>query len=125
MTKKVLIVDDDKDSARLLEVIVSALGYEVKKLFDGSAAEATIMEYQPYLILLDLMMPKVHGYMILQQLRVNPKLAQIKVIIVSAKSYQADKNKALELGANGYITKPFRRAELEAEVKRLLTGEAA
>jgi DNA-binding response OmpR family regulator len=120
MSKKVLIVDDDKDSARLLEVIVSSLGHQVKKLADGSEVEKTMLEFQPSLVLLDLMMPKIHGYTVLQKVRTNPALSNIKIIIVSAKSYQADKNKAMELGAHGYVTKPFRRADLEAEIKRLL-----
>ncbi|MFH1729015.1 MAG: response regulator [Pseudomonadota bacterium] len=120
MKRKILIVEDDKDTARLLDVIVKSAGFESKIVNDGEEALDIIEEYHPDLVLLDLMMPKVHGFAVCKQIRDNRNYDDIKILIVSAKSFTADMKKAEELGANGYLTKPFRKAELIDEMNKLL-----
>jgi CheY-like chemotaxis protein len=114
--EKVVLVDDDADIRRVAEVRLKAAGYDVMSAADGEAGLQLIRAERPRVVLLDLMMPKIHGYAVLQQIRSDPTLRGIRVIVTSAKSYAADVQKAREVGADDYLTKPY---DLDALVEKV------
>jgi DNA-binding response OmpR family regulator len=115
---KILIVEDDSDIALGLEEDLTRHGYDVEVVGDGEAAVRRGVEGAWDLILLDLMLPKKDGYDVCRELR----LAHIKtpVIMLTAKTHEAEKVLGLELGADDYITKPFSSKELRARIHAVL-----
>ena len=123
MSKKILVVDDDEDSLKITCNILSAKGnYEVNTLLDSSLAMDTIKADKPDLVILDIMMPKVNGFMLTKQIREDSSLASTKIIVYSAKIFEVDKKKAISLGADAYITKLLESDKLIETVKQLLTA---
>lgn len=120
MQKKILIVDDDPNIVVSLEYLMKREGHAVAVAVDGEAALAAVKECEPDLILLDIMMPKKDGFEVCRELRANPAWQAIKVLMLTAKSRDADRSKGLALGADAYMTKPFSTKELVAQVKHLL-----
>ena len=102
---RILLVEDDTGLASAYQTRLDAEGFDVKLCSDGTAVMATAHEYKPDLILLDLMMPKVSGFDVLDILRNTPETADTKVIILSALSRPADRARAKELGADDYLVK--------------------
>ena len=117
----ILIVDDTPDNVRLLSTILTAEGYQVRKALNGQRAIATVQEFPPNLILLDVMMPDMNGYEVCAQLKASPKTSSIPVIFLSALDDVLDKVKAFDVGAVDYITKPFQNKEVLARVANQLT----
>jgi phosphoribosyl 1,2-cyclic phosphodiesterase len=117
--EKVVLVDDDADVRRVAEYRLKAEGYEVLTAADGEAGLQLIRAERPRVVLLDLMMPKIHGYSVLQQLRGDPTLRGVRVIVTSAKAYAADIQKAKDVGADDYLTKPY---DLDALVEKIRTA---
>ena len=117
----ILIVDDTPDNVRLLSTILTAEGYQVRKALNGQRAIATVQEFPPNLILLDVMMPEMNGYEVCAQLKASPKTSSIPVIFLSALDDVLDKVKAFDVGAVDYITKPFQNKEVLARVANQLT----
>ena len=115
--EKVALVDDDADVRRVAEIRLKAAGYDVSTAADGEAGLQLIRAERPQVVLLDLMMPKIHGYAVLQQLRGDPTLRGVRVIVTSAKTYPADIQKAKDVGADDYLTKPYDLDELVARVR--------
>lgn len=95
-------------------------GYEVRSAANGDEAMAAIAEKIPDLILLDVMMPRKDGYEMCQELRADPKWKDIKIIMLTAKGRDVEREKGLALGADDYITKPFATREVVEKVKSLL-----
>jgi diguanylate cyclase (GGDEF)-like protein len=116
----VLVVDDDVDIARFIEINLRLEGFDVRVEHDGEAAEAAIEESTPDIVLLDVMMPRVDGVELCRRLRSNPATANLPVIMLTAKSLSADKVLGLTAGADDYIIKPFDPMELVARVKTTL-----
>jgi adenylate cyclase len=117
----ILIVDDTPDNVRLLSTILTEEGYQVRKALNGKRALATVQEFPPNLILLDVMMPEMNGYQVCAQLKASPKTSSIPVIFLSALDDVVDKVKAFDVGAVDYITKPFQDKEVLARVANQLT----
>jgi diguanylate cyclase (GGDEF)-like protein len=120
----VLIVDDDTDIARFIEINLRLEGFDVRVAHDGEQAEHSIDENIPDLVLLDVMMPKVDGVELCRRLRANPATANLPVIMLTAKSLSADKVVGLTAGADDYIIKPFDTLELVARVRSTLRRNA-
>ena len=120
MHERLLIVDDDRDICRYVEVNLTLEGYEVHVEHDGESAVATALKLQPDLVLLDVMMPGLDGYQVCQRLRADPRTANASVIMLTAKSLSADKVMGLTAGADDYIAKPFDPPELVARVSSVL-----
>jgi DNA-binding response OmpR family regulator len=95
-------------------------GFEVAVANDGDAALAMVAEFRPDLVLLDVMMPKKSGYEVCQQMRADPSLAGIKVLMLTAKGRESEVAKGIALGADAYVTKPFSTKDLVARVKAML-----
>jgi diguanylate cyclase (GGDEF)-like protein len=120
----VLVVDDDTDIARFIEINLRLEGFDVRVAHDGEQAERSIDEETPDLVLLDVMMPKVDGVELCRRLRANPATANLPVIMLTAKSLSADKVVGLTAGADDYIIKPFDTLELVARVRSTLRRNA-
>ena len=120
MAKYVLIVDDAPNIVLSLEFLMKKEGYEVRSVGNGEEAMAAVREKIPDLILLDVMMPRKDGYEVCQELRAEPEWRNIKIIMLTAKGRDVEREKGLALGADDYITKPFATQELVEKVKALL-----
>jgi CheY-like chemotaxis protein/MinD-like ATPase involved in chromosome partitioning or flagellar assembly len=118
--KKILIVDDDLDTLKLVGTTLEKQGFVIFAAKDGKEALAKIAENVPDLVLLDIMMPEMDGYEVTRRLRANPETAQLPIILFTAKGQVEDKVAGLDVGANEYLTKPTHPAELIARVRNLL-----
>ena len=103
--KKILLVEDDDGLANVYLQRLEAEGFNVRRVPNGEDALATAIEYRPDLILLDVMMPKVSGFDVLDILRNTPETANVKVVMLTALSQDTDKQKAEKLGADDYLVK--------------------
>ncbi len=117
----ILVVDDTPHNVRLLSTILTGQGYQVRKALNGQRALATVQEFPPHLILLDVMMPEMNGYEVCEHLKSSPSTSSIPVIFLSALDDASDKVKAFDVGAVDYITKPFQEKEVLARVANQLT----
>jgi DNA-binding response OmpR family regulator len=117
---RVLIVDDEPDVLLLLRIELEAEGYDTLLAADGETAIHRILEERPDVILLDVMMPVVDGWGVLQ--RLAEQRSDTRVIVLSAKASDNDVARALELGAHEYVTKPFEPAALLATVAHVLAS---
>lgn len=114
MSKRILVVDDDKNISEVIKLYLKKEGYEVSLAHDGQAGIDEFNREAPALIVLDIMMPRLDGWEVLKQIR---KTSSVPVIMLSAKGETFDKVLGLELGADDYITKPFDPKEFIARVK--------
>lgn len=119
MPRKILAVDDEKHIVRLVQVNLERAGYEVITANDGREALQKVKDEQPDLVVLDVMMPYMDGFEVLQNLRRNPETADIPVIMLTAKAQDADVFKGWQSGVDCYLTKPFNPMELITFVKRI------
>lgn len=103
--KKILFVEDDDALAGVYLVRLQAEGFDVKRVSNGEEALAAATEYKPDLVLLDVMMPKVSGFDVLDILRNTPETANLKVIMLTALSQDADRKRAQDLGVDDYLVK--------------------
>ncbi len=116
-----LIVEDDPYIGRLLKFILEKEGFEPTLAIDGQAGQAAIASDQPFaIILLDVMLPLVNGYQLLEQARLMPSRKGVPIIMLTAKSQEGDIVRALDLGANDHLVKPFQPNELRARIRRLV-----
>jgi two-component system response regulator VicR len=114
MSRKVLIVDDEKPISDILKFNLQKEGYDVEAAFDGEEAIRKVYKFEPDLILLDIMLPKIDGFQVCKKVREN---FNTPILMLTAKEEEVDKVLGLELGADDYITKPFSMRELMARVK--------
>lgn len=118
--KKILVVDDDR---LLTDFIVECLkdgSYQVETAYNGVEGLAKARAFQPDLLILDLMMPDMHGFDVCEALRKDARTFSGKILISSGKAYEVDKKAARRLGADHYLVKPFSAQELNAAVTGLL-----
>jgi two-component system, OmpR family, alkaline phosphatase synthesis response regulator PhoP len=119
MPRKILAVDDEKHIVRLVQVNLERQGYEVVTANDGKEALKKVEEERPDLVVLDVMMPYMDGFEVLQNLRRNSATRDIPVIMLTAKAQDADVFKGWQSGVGCYLTKPFNPMELISFVKRI------
>lgn len=103
--KRILLVEDDDGLANVYEMRLQAEGFDVRRVPNGEDALATAIQYKPDLIMLDVMMPKVSGFDVLDILRNTPETANIKIIMLTALSQDSDKQRADQLGVDDYLVK--------------------
>jgi phosphate regulon transcriptional regulator PhoB len=118
--KRVLIVEDDRDIVELVRYNLEKEGFQVLAVGDGTAGLAQLRKSPPDLLVLDLMLPKLSGLEICKEIRRNPSLNRLPILMLTARGEEADRVVGLELGADDYVTKPFSPRELVARVKALL-----
>jgi len=121
---KILVVDDEDRNLRLMEAMLIPLGYEVILARDGEEALKKVQELHPDVILLDIMMPKMDGFEVARLLKKDEETRIIPIVMVTALKEVEDKVKALEAGADDFLTKPVEKTELEARVKSLVKVKA-
>lgn len=114
MSKKILVVDDEKNIVDIIAFNLHKEGYDVICAYDGEAGLALAQKESPELILLDIMMPKLDGFEVCKKIR---EKSQTPIIMLTARAEEVDKVLGLELGADDYVTKPFSLRELMARVK--------
>ena len=120
MAKKILIADDEQNIVISLEFLMKREGFEVLIANDGEEAVRRIRSDPPDLVLLDVMMPKKSGFEVCQEIKADPALAAVRILMLTAKGRDTEVAKGLALGADAYMTKPFSTKELLAKVKDML-----
>jgi DNA-binding response OmpR family regulator len=120
MTPLILIAEDEADAARLVSYRLQSKGYRTCVAADGLATVNAAFEKHPDLVILDLMMPKLHGFEVCRLLKNSPSTRDVPVLILSAMASMEDKLKGFGRGADDYMTKPFEMPELIARVETLL-----
>ena len=120
MTRSVLVVDDEPNIVLSLEFLMKQANYDVRVARDGEAALAEIEQSPPDLVLLDVMMPKRDGFDVCQAVRANPALKDVRIIMLTAKGRDIEREKGMALGADDYITKPFSTREVLDRVRTYL-----
>ncbi len=123
MSFSVLVADDETNIVLSLEFLMKQAGFDVKVANDGEAALSAIADSVPDLVLLDVMMPKRDGYDICSAIRQNPDWQHIKIVMLTAKGRELEREKGLAVGADDYITKPFSNRVVVERVKQLLGVE--
>ena len=124
MPERILVVDDEPDLLVLVRVNLAQAGYEVDCAEDGRQALARLRGAPPDLLILDLMLPDVSGTEICRRVRAEPALAELPIIMLTAKADEVDRVVGLELGADDYVTKPFSPRELTLRVRAVLRRRA-
>jgi DNA-binding response OmpR family regulator len=121
----ILIVDDEPYILRSLRYLLAREGYEVETASDGEEGLARIRDLRPRLVFLDIMMPRMSGYEVCEQVKQDASLADTYVIMLSARGQQSDRERGFLGGADEYMTKPFSPREVAARVRAVLTSDAA
>jgi two-component system, OmpR family, alkaline phosphatase synthesis response regulator PhoP len=124
MTKarSVLVADDEPNILLSLQFLLKKAGYDVRTAKDGEEALAELARAVPDLVLLDVMMPKIDGFNVCERIRANPAWKEVRIIMLTARGRDIEREKGLALGADDYITKPFSTKEALARVESLLGG---
>jgi DNA-binding response OmpR family regulator len=124
MGRQVLLIEDEASIAEAIRFILTRDGFSVRVLTDGLAAEAALAEGRPDILIVDLMLPGRSGLEIVAALRADPRLADLPVMMLTARGQGRDRAAAEAAGVDRFITKPFANAEILAEVRALAAGRA-
>ena len=120
VSASILVVDDEPNIVLSLEFLLKQAGFRVRTVSNGEAALAAIAQELPDLVLLDVMIPGRDGYAVCQEIRSNPAWRDMRIIMLTAKGGDIQREKGLSLGADEYVTKPFSTRELVERVRRML-----
>lgn len=120
MTKAILVADDDPDILSIVSMSLEASGYTVHKATNGREAVDLAREHHPDLVLMDMMMPVVSGYEAVKEIKADDDIKDITIVGLSAKAMASDMERASDVGIDGYITKPFRIAQVLSVVEEYL-----
>ena len=118
--KKILIVEDNFDNMNLIRLLLERDDFEVYTAVDGRIGLSVAREAPPDLILLDLDMPIMDGWTFIREAKRDPALQEVPIVIVTAHLLPGERNRVLEAGCAGYVSKPFRVNELMSEIQRCL-----
>ena len=116
----ILIVEDEESLLKLESILLSSKGYKVTGVRDGLAALSEIEKIKPDLILLDIMMPGIDGFEVCRRIKENPDTRDIPIVMLTAKKSAADQARGAEVGADAYITKPFKSLKIIDVISGLL-----
>ncbi len=122
---RVLVVDDDEVIRQLIAVNLELEGFEVFTAVDGQDCLEKVSDVQPDVITLDVMMPRLDGWVTATQLRRNPETAGIKVVLITARAQDEDRDRGEQVGADAYLTKPFDPAEMIRVIRDLAGGPSS
>ncbi len=122
MAKSILVADDDPDILSIVSMSLETQGYRVFTAANGREAVDATRENQPDLVLMDMMMPVVSGYEAVTELKADARTRDIPIVGLSAKAMATDMERATDVGVDGYITKPFRIAQVISVVEGYLAG---
>ncbi|MBF0306964.1 MAG: response regulator [Alphaproteobacteria bacterium] len=118
--RSVLVVDDEPNIVLSLEFLMKQAGFAVRVARDGDAALRAMEEETPDLVLLDVMLPKRDGYDVCQAIRADARWKHVRILMLTARGREIEREKGLALGADDYITKPFSTREVVERVKQYL-----
>jgi len=121
---KIVIIEDEPDTAEMYAEMMRISGYEVVKYFGGLSAVAQLVDQQPDVVVLDLMMPDLSGLEVLNYIKEQPGLSSLPVIIVSAKTMPEDVEAGLKAGAVAYLTKPVSFSDMRVAVEQAVSRSA-
>lgn len=119
----VLVADDEQDIRDLVGHRLEQAGYDVIHAADGEEGLRAVREREPDLVVLDVKMPRMNGYEVTRRIRADSATRDIPVLLLSASVHESEVSQGLEAGADSYLLKPFRPAELREQVRPLLAGE--
>ena len=122
MQKKILLVEDEESLLKLESILLTTKGYLVQGATTGLAALEAVAKEPPDLILLDIMLPELDGFEVCERIKSNPKTRHIPVILLTAKKTPEDVARGEAVGAEQYITKPFKSAMVMDAIEKLLSG---
>ena len=122
MPGPILVVDDEPFILRSLTFVLRKQGFDVIEARDGEEAMIRIRNDRPSLVFLDVMMPRKNGYEVCEEIKSDPELADIHVIMLTAKGQESDRDKGLAIGANEYMTKPFSPSKITGRVREILVA---
>ena len=125
MTRDILIVDDAPNIVLSLEFLMKKEGFSVRVAIDGEEALQAMKEQVPDLVFLDVMMPKRDGYEVCQTIRSHEEWNKTRIIMLTAKGRDVEREKGLAMGADDYVTKPFATRELVDKVRKILGMESS
>lgn len=120
---RILLVEDNSINRQMFDDYLVHCGYQVLALANGSGFFQALADFQPHLILLDLKLPDIDGYTLLEQIQ-NSNCQHIPVIVISALAFRADEQRARNLGVNQYLIKPIKLDELQQAIQEVLRGIA-
>jgi DNA-binding response OmpR family regulator len=120
MAARILIAEDEPNIVTSLQFLLQKNEYEVRVARDGEEALQLVESFMPDLVLLDVMMPVRNGFDVCRKIRENPALRRIRIVMLTARGRDAERDEGLALGADAYMTKPFSTKELVAMVRQLL-----
>ena len=125
MSKRILVVDDEMYIVNILDFTLNGEGWEVVSANNGEDALRTLLKFEPDLVILDVMMPRIDGVEVCRAIKAREESADTPVILLSAKDRDKDREEGLEAGADLYLTKPFSPARLVQEIRNLLSPQGA
>lgn len=117
---KILVVDDENDYHKLLKIILKPEGYSVISAYDGKEGVEKIYKEKPDLIILDINMPKMSGWEVCNEIRKDPKLIYIPILMLTVRSKQEEQIRGLQIGSDDYMTKPFNPDRLVTRVNAII-----
>jgi len=121
--QKILIVEDEADTAEMLAEMARLSGYQVECTYSGKSAINMLTDIKPDLVFLDIVMPGISGLDVLKFMRTDPRLIGIPVVIISSNSLPSDKQTCLDAGATDYLTKPVSYTDLKDSMEKALRGK--
>ena len=121
MSKLILVVEDQEDNRRIMRDLLTSASYEVTEAVTGEEGVAAAETQRPDLILMDIQLPGLDGYEATRQIKANPNLKHIPIIVVTSYALSGDDVKAFEAGCNAYVSKPFSPRELLAKIREYLS----
>jgi two-component system, OmpR family, alkaline phosphatase synthesis response regulator PhoP len=119
---RILIADDNAQNVELLEAYLAAEDWDTRTAADGEETLSQVRNWQPDVILLDIMMPKISGFEVCKRLRADPKTADIAVLMITGLDQPSDMDKAVEAGTEDFMTKPINKTDLLLRVRALLAA---
>jgi DNA-binding response OmpR family regulator len=124
MARSVLVAEDEAHLVEALTFLMTRAGFDVRVAGDGPTALAMIRQHLPDLVLLDLMLPGCDGFEVLEALKADSRTRDTRVIVLTAKGREQDRQRASALGVDDYVTKPFSNSDVVERVRTLLSGPA-
>ncbi len=121
--KTILIAEDDSSTLELIVAVLQPLGHNIVTATNGQEAIRQAEQVRPDLLVLDIIMPQGHGFVVCKELRGRSEFDRMKILVLTSKAYAADERQAMELGADAFMNKPFAIKDLQNEVTTLLSQE--
>lgn len=122
MAVRILIAEDERHIVETLTFVLEREGFGVSAAFDGDEAIRQLRSNPPDVLVLDVMLPKVNGFEVLKQVKADPALKHVPVIVLTAKGQAQDRRMAEDIGVEAFMTKPFSNLDIVAAIRRI-TGE--